>query len=57
MLTFVDQAGSGACLSKKEIISNLLQGTAASHLESFGDDETDEVKSSHKGVCPAGMFI
>ncbi|XP_076901895.1 uncharacterized protein LOC143556473 [Bidens hawaiensis] len=48
------EAGSGACLSKKEIISNLLQGTAASHLESFGDDETDEVKYSNKGVSPVG---
>ncbi|CAI9300752.1 unnamed protein product [Lactuca saligna] len=41
------EAGSGVGLSKKEIISNFLQGTAASHLETFGDDdETDAVKPS-----------
>lgn len=44
---FGGQAGSGVGLSKKEIISNFLQGTVASHLETFGDDdETDAVKPS-----------
>lgn len=40
------EAGSGVGLSKKEVISNFLQGTVASHLETFGDDETHAVKPS-----------
>ncbi|KAL4558616.1 hypothetical protein LXL04_036817 [Taraxacum kok-saghyz] len=44
------EAGSGVILSKKEIISNFLQGTVASHLETYGDDETDSVKSSASSV-------
>ncbi|GKC23699.1 hypothetical protein Tco_1025849, partial [Tanacetum coccineum] len=48
------EAGSGGCLSKKEIISNFLQGTVASHIESFGDDETDAAKSSAKGIASVG---
>ncbi|PWA81560.1 Tetratricopeptide-like helical [Artemisia annua] len=48
------EAGSGSCLSKKEIISNFLQGTVASHIESFGDDETDSVKSSANGISSVG---
>ncbi|GJT00403.1 hypothetical protein Tco_0821572 [Tanacetum coccineum] len=40
------EAGSGDCLSKKEIISNFLQGTVVSHNERFGDDETDVAESS-----------
>ncbi|KAJ9564816.1 hypothetical protein OSB04_000782 [Centaurea solstitialis] len=51
------EAGSGVCLSKREIISNFLQGTVASHLESFGDDEIDAVKSSPKGVSSIGMLL
>ncbi|GJY81158.1 hypothetical protein Tco_0493909 [Tanacetum coccineum] len=45
------EAGSGGCLSKKEIISNFLQGTVASHIESFGDDETYAAKSSANGIA------
>ncbi|KAI3806106.1 hypothetical protein L1987_21998 [Smallanthus sonchifolius] len=48
------EAGSGVCLSKKEIISNFLQGTVASHLETFGYDETDRVKSSPKEISSVG---
>ncbi|GJX46015.1 reverse transcriptase domain-containing protein [Tanacetum coccineum] len=40
------RAGSGECLSKKEIISNFLQGTVISHNERFGDDETGVAESS-----------
>nr|XP_043636604.1 tetratricopeptide repeat protein 4 homolog [Erigeron canadensis] len=47
------EAGSGVCLSKKEIISNFLQGTVASHIETFGDDEID--KSSHKVISSVGQ--
>ncbi|PSR86399.1 Tetratricopeptide repeat protein [Actinidia chinensis var. chinensis] len=36
------EAGSGVCLSRKEIIRYLLEGTAGSHLESFGDDYANE---------------
>ncbi|XP_071738138.1 uncharacterized protein [Rutidosis leptorrhynchoides] len=42
------EAGSGVCLSKKEIMSNLLQGTVAAHVQAFADDETDAVKPSPK---------
>ncbi|KAJ0512491.1 putative tetratricopeptide-like helical domain superfamily, cns1/TTC4, wheel [Helianthus annuus] len=48
------EAGSGVCLSKKEILSNLLQGTAASHIESFGDEDTDAAKSSPKEISSVG---
>lgn len=48
------EAGSGVRLSKKEMMSNYLQGTVASHLETFGDDETDAVKSSPKGTPSVG---
>ncbi|KAJ0809520.1 putative tubulin [Helianthus annuus] len=44
---------TGVCL-KKEILSNLLQGTAASHIESFGDDDTDAAKSSPKEISSVG---
>ncbi|KAL2242882.1 UNVERIFIED_CONTAM: Tetratricopeptide repeat protein 4 [Sesamum indicum] len=40
------EADSGVCLSKKEILSYLLEGTAASHLEKFGVEETDAAHSS-----------
>ena len=52
----VHQAGSGGCLYKKEIISSFLQGTVASHIESFGDDETDAVISSANGISSVGML-
>ncbi|KAF5960710.1 hypothetical protein HYC85_001919 [Camellia sinensis] len=32
------EAGSEVCLSKKEILRSLLEGTAGSHLESLGDN-------------------
>ncbi|KAL2482628.1 Tetratricopeptide repeat (TPR)-like superfamily protein [Forsythia ovata] len=35
------EAGSGVCLSKKEIIKYLLEGTAASHLENVGSEDKD----------------
>ncbi|KAK4395563.1 Tetratricopeptide repeat protein 4 [Sesamum angolense] len=40
------KADSGVCLSKKEILSYLLGGTAASHLEKFGVEETNATHSS-----------
>ncbi|KAL0298124.1 UNVERIFIED_CONTAM: hypothetical protein Scaly_2570100 [Sesamum calycinum] len=40
------EADSGVCLSKKEILSYLLEGTAASHLEKFGVEETNATHSS-----------
>ncbi|KAI8523137.1 hypothetical protein RHMOL_Rhmol13G0050800 [Rhododendron molle] len=33
------EAGSGVGLSRKEILRYLLEGTAGTHLESFGDNE------------------
>ncbi|CAA0831770.1 Tetratricopeptide repeat (TPR)-like superfamily protein [Striga hermonthica] len=35
------EAGSGVCLSKKEVVSYLLEGTAASHLENYRVRDTD----------------
>lgn len=35
------EANSGVCLPKKEILNYLLQGTAASHLEKYGGEESD----------------
>ncbi|KAL6954251.1 hypothetical protein U1Q18_044973 [Sarracenia purpurea var. burkii] len=32
------EVGSGACLSKNEILRSLLEGTTGSQLESFGDE-------------------
>ncbi|PIN26245.1 hypothetical protein CDL12_00989 [Handroanthus impetiginosus] len=40
------EADSGVSLSRKEILKHLLEGTAASHLEKFGDKETDTAASS-----------
>ncbi|KAL0415617.1 UNVERIFIED_CONTAM: Tetratricopeptide repeat protein 4 [Sesamum latifolium] len=44
------EADSGVCLSKKETLSYLLEGTAASHLEKFGVEETDAAHSSVSSV-------
>ncbi|XP_075517133.1 uncharacterized protein LOC142551659 [Primulina tabacum] len=37
------EACSGVCLSKKEILCYLLEGTAATHLENLGTEETSVV--------------
>lgn len=47
------QAGTGNRLSKQEMLHNFLEGTAGSHLESFGDDEKDTVDCATTG----GMFV
>ncbi|KAH7839043.1 hypothetical protein Vadar_034190 [Vaccinium darrowii] len=44
------EAGSGVGLSRKEILRYLLEGTAGSHLESFGDDEKHASDSLHHGT-------
>lgn len=44
------EAGSGVHLSKKEIIRNLLEGTTASHIECFGEDENDAANISPYGI-------
>lgn len=41
------EAGSGICLSKEKILRNLLEGTAASNVESIALDEKDEVEDSN----------
>ncbi|XP_027366695.1 tetratricopeptide repeat protein 4 homolog [Abrus precatorius] len=38
------EAGSGLCLSKEKLLHCLLEGTAASHGESVGDEEKDAVE-------------
>ncbi|KAK6148030.1 hypothetical protein DH2020_018942 [Rehmannia glutinosa] len=40
------EADSGVCLSKKEVLSYLLEGTAASHLEKYSGGETDAAANS-----------
>ncbi|XP_059660193.1 uncharacterized protein LOC132306699 [Cornus florida] len=43
------EAGSGVLLSKKEILRDLLEGTAGSNLESFDDEEKDAVDNLDHG--------
>lgn len=43
------EACAGVCLSKRDILQYLLEGTAASHVEDFGDEESASVQSSTKG--------
>lgn len=38
----MNQAGSGTCLSKKKLMRHLLEGTAASNMESFDEDDKDD---------------
>ncbi|KAK2986350.1 hypothetical protein RJ640_026614 [Escallonia rubra] len=47
-------AGTGVRLSKKEILCSFLEGTAGSHVESFGIDAEDEADCSPNGVPAAG---
>lgn len=44
------EAGSGVGLSRKEILRYLLEGTAGSHLESFGYDEKHAGDSLNHGT-------
>ncbi|KAI5680032.1 hypothetical protein M9H77_01259 [Catharanthus roseus] len=45
------EAGSGVRLSKREVLRFLLEGTAASHLEQFGNEENDaDDKSTNETV-------
>ncbi|KAG5586947.1 hypothetical protein H5410_047381 [Solanum commersonii] len=43
------EACAGVCLSKWDILQYLLEGTAASHVEDFGDEESASAQSSTKG--------
>ncbi|XAR61034.1 hypothetical protein NMG60_11034612 [Bertholletia excelsa] len=47
------QAGSGVCLSKKEILHYLLEGTAGSHIESFSDEEKSVGHGTSAGTGPS----
>ncbi|KAG6571554.1 Tetratricopeptide repeat protein 4-like protein, partial [Cucurbita argyrosperma subsp. sororia] len=47
VLLLYAEAGSGICLSKEKILRNLLEGTAASNVESIALDEKDEVEDSN----------
>ncbi|BAT95427.1 uncharacterized protein HKW66_Vig0238540 [Vigna angularis] len=38
------EAGSGHCLSKEKLLCCLLEGTAAAHSDSLGDEEKDAVE-------------
>lgn len=57
---FTYQAGSGVALSKKEILHCLLEGTAASDVESIVDEEKDATGksgySSSAGRLPSKIF-
>ncbi|CAN4091544.1 unnamed protein product [Withania somnifera] len=43
------EACAGVCLSKRDILRYLLEGTTASHVEAFGNEESDSAQSSTKG--------
>ncbi|XP_070012480.1 uncharacterized protein LOC107777449 [Nicotiana tabacum] len=43
------EACAGVCLSKRDILRSLLEGTAASHVEGFGNEENGSAQSSTKG--------
>ncbi|CAK9140846.1 unnamed protein product [Ilex paraguariensis] len=51
------EAGSGVCLSRKEILRYFLEATAGSHLENFGDEEKDKADSQTEGSPADGMFL
>lgn len=57
---FTYQAGSGVALSKKEILRCLLEGTAASDVDSIVDEEKDATGksgySSSAGRLPSNFF-
>lgn len=42
------EACAGVCLSKQDILRYLLEGTAASHVEDFGEEESGSSRSSTK---------
>ncbi|KAJ8558201.1 hypothetical protein K7X08_004967 [Anisodus acutangulus] len=46
------EAYAGVCLSKRDILLYLLEGTAASHVEDFGNEESGSAQSSNKGSIP-----
>ena len=50
------QAGSGICLSNEKILRNLLEGTAASNVESIALDEKDEVEDSNHVTSASKPF-
>ncbi|WMV47074.1 hypothetical protein MTR67_040459 [Solanum verrucosum] len=49
VLLLYPEACAGVCLSKRDILQYLLEGTAASHVEDFGDEESASARSSTKG--------
>ncbi|KAM3731212.1 hypothetical protein ACB098_12G145600 [Castanea mollissima] len=46
------EAGSGVCLSKSKLLRYLLEGTAASHVESIDVDEKDATEGLNHGISP-----
>lgn len=52
----IEQACAGVCLSKRDILQYLLEGTAASHVEDFGDEESASAQSSTKGSISQGTL-
>ena len=50
------QAGAEACLSKTKILHYLLEGTAASNVESVEEKEKDAADASPYGNSAGGMF-
>ncbi|KAF7804586.1 tetratricopeptide repeat protein 4-like protein [Senna tora] len=51
------QAGSGVCLSKAKLLHYLLEGTAASHLESVGDEEKEAVNETNHAIRGTPKWI
>lgn len=52
----IEQACAGVCLSKRDILRSLLEGTAASHVEGFGNEENGSAQSSTKGGISQGTL-
>lgn len=51
------QAGSEVPLSKKELLRYLLEGTAASNLENFDDEDINVAHESTSCSTSLGMYF
>lgn len=52
----IAQACAGVCLSKRDILRYLLEGTAASHVDDSGNGEIGSAQSSTKGNISLGTL-
>lgn len=54
-LLLIHQVGSGVCLSKSKLLHYLLEGTAASHVESINGEEKDAIEDSNHEISAGRM--